>query len=378
LTSRKHANGNCRSRAIGLSAALFAVVLSSGTTTEDAELLQSRRYKIEKLSQSERNRLKRNYETYLKLSPERREQLFRLHDELGQDAKNGGHLQKLLDQYNAWFFKLSPFDREKLLSTADPGERAQLVQKLREEQKQRVARATKAPFPLMALRFEGAAAPLSTSELDVVLAAVQQNYLRDEVKQRLIGTSAPRDKHLQILRRTMEQLRRDREAGTEMRPRETALVTTILEAISNETVKSQVTRGRMPQRQLGQALARSLLAEWKAELDESPATPAQIEDATNRWLEGAAADRREAIQERLQTANGRKFVAGIVALQTNPRLKRQRQIILWLFRVFPSPPSNRTARSGSRAGPSGQPAAAKATNPATDDSEKDASSTDSN
>jgi hypothetical protein len=381
LLSRKRATRNSRPRAITLWAALFAVVLLSGTTTEDADRVESRRHKIELLSQSERNRLKRNYETYLKLSPERREQLFKLHDELEQDAKNGGHLQKLLDQYNTWFCKLSPFDRDKLLSTADPGERAQLVQKLlEEEQKQRLARTTRAPFPLQALRFEGGAAPLSSSELDVVLTAVEQKYLRDESKERLTKSSAPRDRHLQILRATMNQLRREREVGTKMLPRETALIETILDAIPNETIKSQITRGGLPQqirRQLGQNLARSVLAEWKPELDEAPATPAQIEDATNKWLAGAGAERREAMQERLQSDNGRKFFAAVVALQTNQRLRRQLQPVMWLLRAsFPSPPLNRQLRSGGQAGSSAKPAATKATSRATDGSDKGSSATE--
>ncbi len=89
----------------------------------------------------------------------------------------------------------------------------------------------------------------------------------------------------------MEQLRQEREAGTKMRPRETALIETILDAIPNETVKSQITRSVMPQqtrRQLGQIVARSVLAEWKPELDEAPATPAQIEETTNKWMDSAS------------------------------------------------------------------------------------------
>jgi hypothetical protein len=380
LLSRKRATRSCRPRAINLWAALFAVVLLSGTTTEDAERVESRRHKIELLSQSERNRLKRNYETYLKLSPERREQLFLLHDALQQDAKNGGHLQKLLDEYNTWFCKLSPFDRDKLLSTADPGERAQLVQKLLEEQKQRLARTTRAPFPLMALRFEGGAALLSSSELDVVLTAVEQKYLRDESRNRQAKSSAPRDRHLQVLRSTMDQLRREREGGTRMLPRETALIETILDAIPNENIKSQVTRSGLEQqtrRQVGQLLARSILAEWKLELDEAPVTSAQIEDAINKWLAGPrSADRREVIQERLQSANGRKFVAAVVALQTSPRLRKPRRPVMWLLGAFPSPPSNRQLRSGGQAGSSAKPTAAKATNRATDGSDKDSSPTE--
>jgi len=368
--SRKQTSGSSRLRGLRLSAALVAVALLSGTTTEDVERLESRRHKIEMLGQSELNRLKRNYENYLKLSPERREQLFRLHDELEQDNKNGGHLQKLLNSYNRWFIKLSPFDREKLLSTADPGERAQLVQKLREEQKQRLFRAAKPPFvPFLAGRFDDIA-QLNSNDLDVVLDAVAQKFLKEETKKRLSRTSAARDQHLQIVRLAMDQLRYEREAGTKMGPSETALINVMLDAMPNETVKSRITRNGLPReirRQLGQIVGRSILAEWKPELDDAPATPAQIEETTNRFLAAATTERRVAMQERLQTENGRRFVAVVAALQTNPRLKRQRQAVGWLFRGLPAPPPNRQP---------GDPS--KPTRSAAGATEKDSSSTESN
>jgi hypothetical protein len=135
---------------------LLGASLLGGATTEDASLLESRRQSIQLMSQADVNQLKRNYDTYLKLSPERRQQLVTLNEELEQDTKNGGHLQNLLEQYNAWLFKLSPFDRDKLLGTSDAGERADQVQKLlQEQQKQRVARATRGlSIPLLGGRFD--------------------------------------------------------------------------------------------------------------------------------------------------------------------------------------------------------------------------------
>jgi hypothetical protein len=323
------------------------------------------------LSQSELNQLKRNYENYLKLSPERKEQLFRLHDELEQDAKNGGHLQKLLREYNLWFSKLSPFDREKLLSTVDPGERAQLVQKLREEQKQRLSRAGRIPFaPFLAGRFDEIA-QLNSNDLDVVWDAVAQKFLKEDTKKRLSRTSAaPRDRHLQIIRLTMDQLRHEREAGTKMGPSETALIDVMLDAMPNETVKSRITRSGLPReirRQMGQIVGRSILAEWKPELDDAPATPTQIEETTNRFLAVATTERREVMQQRLQTENGRRYVALMAALQTNPRLKRQRQAVGWLLRGLPAPPANR--QNGAPARPTTSAAGA---------TENDSSSTESN
>jgi hypothetical protein len=357
-----------------LAGALFLV----GATTEDASVLEARRHSIEKLSQSDLNRLKRNYETFLKLPRERREQLVKLNDELQEDAKNGGHLQKLLDQYNAWLFKLSPFDRDNLLNTSDPGERAQMVQKIiQDQQKQRLARSTRVPFiPLIGGRFD-AVAPLSSSELDAVLTAVQQSFLNETAKKDVESTaSVPRERHLQILRSAMEQLRRERKVGTKIDPRVTLLVNTMLDAIPREAVKSQITSGgsQVPvRRQLGQVIGRSILAEWASELKESPATAAQVEETTNRWLASAkSAEKRETMEKRLQTTQGQNLIAAVSAVQANPRFRRQRPVITWLFRGLALGPLNR-AGSGRAAQ---QSAVGKASERATDDPEKETSSTD--
>ena len=146
--------------------------------------------------------------------------------------------------------------------------------------------------------------------------------------------------------------RRGRKSG----PNETALINIMLDAMPNETVKSRITRSGLPReirRQMGQIVGRSILAEWKPELDESPATLTQIEETTNRFLAVATTERREVMQQRLQTENGRRYVAVMAALQTNPRLKRQRQAVGWLLRGLPAPPANR--QNGAPARPAALP-----------------------
>jgi hypothetical protein len=367
--SHHPARRNFRPARTPLAWALLGLVLLSGATTEDASVLDARRKQIENLSQSNLNQLKRNYETYLKLPAERRAQLARLDDELAQDAKNGGHLGKLLDQYNAWLSKLSPFDRDKLLNTSDAGERAELVQKLLQEQRQRVARAARAPLlALLNTRLDSAPF-LSTKDLDVVFAAVEQNYLKEDSKERLAKSMPPRVRHVEVVRAVIEQLREERDAKTKMRPRETALVETILDAIPNEVVKSQITRSGVAaqtRRQLGQALGRSLLAEWKPELEKAVVTPAQIEDLTSKWLASVPPERLENVQQRLQSPTGKKFVASVLALQNSPPLKKARQPVMWLLRSFPSPASNRGSRGANQPGSSGKPTAKAANHPAED------------
>jgi hypothetical protein len=364
------------SRRLRLAAVLLGTALLGGATTEDASLLESRRHSIELLGQAELNRLKRNYETYLKLSPERRQQLADLDAALEQDTKDGGHLQKLLEQYNAWLFKLSPFDREKLLGTADPGERADLVQKLRREQeKQQSARASRGlSVPYFGARFEAMA--LSPSDLDAILDAVERNYLSDETKHRLGKASSPRERHLQILRAAMQQLRRERGVGIKIGPNEMALVNTMVEAIPKPAIKAQIASadatvpGRRQfetRRQLGQIIARSILAEWQNEIEESPATTAQVDDMTKRWVASVRAERRAALEQRLQTEQGRNLIAAVSAIQFNPRFDKQRPVINWLFRGLSPGPLGRSAGANRGGASKAAPAAAKTS----DEPEKD-------
>ena len=145
----------------------------------------------------------------------------------------------------------------------------------------------------------------------------------------------------------MDQLRLECEAGTKMYELETTLVNAILDAVPNQAVKSRITQSGVEQqirKMLGQTLARSIMAEWKAEIDETTTTPAQIDQSINRWLGSSTVD-KQAIESRMQTESGRKFVAAIVALKTNPRLNRPRQVVVWLLRVFPSAPGRRAGRA---------------------------------
>jgi hypothetical protein len=354
-----------------VAAVLLGTALLGGATTEDASLLESRRHSIELMSQADLSRLKRNYETYLKLTPERREQLSRLNEDLEQDTKDGGHLQKLLEQYNVWLFKLSPFDRDKLLGIADPGERADQVQKLlQEQQKQRLARATKGlSIPYFGGRFDSVA-PLTSSELDAVLDAVERNYLSDDLKRRIEKSSSQRERHLQILRATMRQLQRERGAAMKIAPNEMGLVNTIVDAIPNPAIKAQLGMGNPSdplrrqieiRRQLGQIIGRSVLAEWKTELEESPATPEQIDETSKKWVASAKnLQRRAALEQRLQTERGRNLIAAVSAIQFNPHFEKQRPVINWLFRGLSPGPLNRS-NAAARLGASNQaPPAVKA------------------
>ena len=158
-----------------------------------------------------------------------------------------------------------------------------------------------------------------------------------------------------------------------------SLVTMMIDAIPNATIKSQFSTANPPavmrrqievRRQLGQVLGRSILIEWKDELEESPATDQQIQETINRWLSTARTpEKRANMQQRLQSEHGRNLVAAIAAVQFNPRFDKQRPVINWLFRGLSPGPLNRPG-AALRAGAKQAAAAAKNA----DDSEKESPS----
>ena len=204
------------------------------------------------MTHAEVEQLKRNYEEFRKLSPERRKALEELDDEVRQDSS--GHLLKLLTGYNRWLSGLSPFDQERVLSKTDPIERAQLVKTIREEQKKRQA--------LAAIDAVGRpAAMLQPADLDAMLKAVEENFLTPESRKNVPDQLAGRERHLRILKAAQLQVR----ASDDSTGAAQTLVSTLIEAVPNESVKNRIMnppRARTRRQVLGQVLSRSLVNEW--------------------------------------------------------------------------------------------------------------------
>lgn len=114
-----------------------AVPLLLGAAGRDADATddETNRRRIEAMSQSERARLQRNYETFLALSEAERDKYRRLHRELENDARNGGNLGQVLRRYNEWLKTLLPFQREELRGRHDPMARMELVEQYKDEQR---------------------------------------------------------------------------------------------------------------------------------------------------------------------------------------------------------------------------------------------------
>jgi hypothetical protein len=307
----------------------------SGTSPEDAQLFAARRQKIAGMTQPEIEQLKRNYEEFRKLSPERRKALQELDSEVEQDTKNGGHLLKLLTGYNLWLSKLTPFEQEKVVGTSDPGERAEIVKTIRDEQQKREARLALEPP-------RGKAPSLSTADLDAMLKAVEDNFLSAEVRDKLPQKGAQRDQHLRVLKAARAQIHTSGNIPSSTQ----TFIATLIDAIPNASVKTRIQnhtgKPLAPRRILGQTLARALATEWRLEIEAAYPPPAAIDDLIASRIAAAESSRRDAQKNLLNTPDGRRMVGVQVAIQTGEQFDELRPVFYWLWAGFPN--GNRALR----------------------------------
>jgi hypothetical protein len=310
-----------RSRWAGLArplAALFVVTLLCGTTPEDAALFAKRRQRIAGMTHAEIEQLKRNYDEYRKLSPERRRALADLDSEVMQDTS--GHLLQLLTGYNRWLSTLSPFDQERILGTADPIERAQLVKTIRDEQQKRQA---------IASVDGGGRQVLQPADLDVVVKAVEDNFLTPESRKKIPDQLAGRERHLCVLSAAQLQLRnadKSVEAGQ-------ALVVLLSDAIPNETIHTRILKqsaGRLRRRTLGQVLSRSLAYEWQPEIARAFPSPAAIDEEVAKKLASAIPSKKDSQKAQLTTRQGRRMIGIQMVLRSDERFKELANVFFWL------------------------------------------------
>jgi hypothetical protein len=318
-------------------AALFTITFLCGTTPEETQLFAKRRARIAGMTHSDVEQLKRNYEEFRKLSPERKKALKELDDEVKQDTT--GHYAKLLARYNRWLSSLSPFDQERIESKTDPFERAQLVKTIRDEQLKRQAQAT-------ANGTGQQAAPMHPSDFDATLKAVETNFLSPESRKKLPDDLTGRARHLRILQLASQQTHKGRDVIPG--PLQ-SLVSTLVEGIPDENVKLRVMNrqgGRQRRQLLGQILARTLVGEWSKEIAESfPPQSAIDAEIENRMAAQAA--RQDSQKGAAPRRPARRMVGIQLLLNDNPQFKDLRPIFFWLFGGFQTRPQ----------GPRAQPAA---------------------
>jgi hypothetical protein len=313
---------------VGPLAAIFAVTFLCGTTTEEAQLFAKRRQRIAGMAHAEVEQLKRNYEEFRKLSPERRKALEELDNEVRQDSS--GHLLKLLTGYNRWLSGLSPFDQERILSKTDPIERAQLVKTIREEQKKRQT--------LAAIDATGRpAAMLQPADLDAMLKSVEDNFLTPESRKKIPDQLAGRERHLRILRTAQQQVKSADDAATAAQ----TLISTLIEAVPNENVKNRImnpARARSRRQVLGQVLSRSLVNEWWDEIRAVFPTQEAIDAEVTRRLAEAAPAHRDSLKKQFGARPGRRAIGSQLALATSDQFKDLRPVVVWLAAGLPAKP----------------------------------------
>lgn len=85
---------------------------------------------ISRMSETEREHLKRNYENFKQLTPAQLETITRFHETLQQDQAASGTIHQTMDEYIAWLNKISPYDRVKLRDMKDPMQRISEVERI--------------------------------------------------------------------------------------------------------------------------------------------------------------------------------------------------------------------------------------------------------
>ncbi len=302
-------------------AAVFVVTLLCGTAPDESQLFAQRRLRIAGMTHAEVEQLKRNYDEFRKLPPERRKALLDLDDEIKQDST--GHFLKLVTEYNRWLSGLSPFEQEKIQSKTDPIERAQLVKSIHDEQQKRQALAAIDGIGRQAIT-------LQPPELGIVLKAVEENFLTAESRKRISDQLTGRDRHLRILQVTLQQLRASR---GETQGAVQSLVTTIIDAMPNDAVKGRVMSraGGRPRRQtVGQVLGRSLVNEWRKEIEAVFPKQAAIDAEIARKLKAASSGKREQQEAQFATKQGRRMVGVQMVLSSDDQFKDLRPVFFWL------------------------------------------------
>lgn len=157
---------------------VLPLLMGAGDDGPSKQVLEARRQQIERMSEADRERLKRKFETFLKFSEAERWKYRQLHEQLESDAKTGGTLRETMHAYHNWLNKLPPWQRLELRKEKDSGKRLGLVKQFMQEQKDR----GKEPRRVFGSRFGqggrswgGFRYRLNSEDLKTVMGLIEQN-----------------------------------------------------------------------------------------------------------------------------------------------------------------------------------------------------------
>jgi len=269
----------------------FAIALCALTFTNAAAAdepphaeLERRRKDIEKMTEVERDRIKRNFDDYRKLSSEKKADLKELHERVEKDEE----LHKTLQEYNEWLSKLSPGQRDDLRKESDPARRAKKVAEIREEQ-QRQERSGFSPGSgprfgsgRMAWSKWIDSFGLASNDLKAVMSVWEQaaqNVLNPEQKQEL-QSLAGLHRYVFVIRETI-RFEPSRGGGPSSPPKfltDQKLIADMIAAISNAEKKSELQALHdQPDRQRGRLMAGIAVGIYK-EIDSKKPSAAILEE----------------------------------------------------------------------------------------------------
>ncbi len=115
-----------RAAGLGLGTAV-CVLIMLGASGPDTDQEQDSRQKIEAMSPSEREQLKRNYEKFQQLTDEEKQRYRKIHEA----TRNQPDLNRVMHSYNEWVNTLSPWEQEDLRKAGTTQERMELIRKYR-------------------------------------------------------------------------------------------------------------------------------------------------------------------------------------------------------------------------------------------------------
>lgn len=102
------------------------------------KLREENAQEIAMMSQSERDRLERNFAAYQSMPPKKIAELKAFHQKLEEDRnQSSGDLSVAMEQYNEWLNTIEPLQRDQLKATTDPQERLKLMSRFVREQRER-------------------------------------------------------------------------------------------------------------------------------------------------------------------------------------------------------------------------------------------------
>ncbi len=105
-----------------------------GQPERDEETYAANRNRIEQMTQTERDRVKRRAERYFELDEKDRDRIRQLHHDLQHD-KDAQELKKVMERYNDWLTSLSPYERNDIRDKLRKAKTAEKKRQIIEDQR---------------------------------------------------------------------------------------------------------------------------------------------------------------------------------------------------------------------------------------------------